>query len=315
MAQPQSGGVALSGLRVDEVKKRFNFIDLTSEDVTQIRTVKDAVLDHLDEHVGAFFGYLKRFDAARPLFTRADLIEQAKQLKRDHLVAMVEGEYGLHYVEQRSRLGHLYSRAQLPMSLFIGAFNNLTTSIGQRILNAFPKDAIEGFAHFVAFKKVWYFDLAIIVDAIMADREQTIGRQQEAIRELSTPTLKVRDRLLILPIIGLLDTYRAKQLTDGLLHAIREHRAKVVVVDLTGVATVDSKVANHLIQTVAAARLMGAVAIVTGLSADVAQSLVTLGVDLSSLNTMGDLQGGIEEAERLLGEAALLDRAKSRTAD
>ena len=311
MAKAQSGEVALSGLRVEDVEKRLSFIGLTVEDVTRIRAVGAAVLEHLDEHIEAFFSYLKRFDEARPLFARGELIEQARQLKRDHLVAMVEGDYGLHYVEQRSRLGQIYSRAQLPMSLFIGAFNNLTTSISQRVLATFPKDLAEGFAHLVAFKKVWHFDLAIIVDAIMADRELTIGRQQEAIRELSTPTLKVRDRLLILPIIGLLDTYRAKQLTDGLLHAIREHRAKVVVVDLTGVATVDSKVANHLIQTVAAARLMGAVVIVTGLSADVAQSLVTLGVDLSSLNTMGDLQGGLEEAERLLAETRLADRAAS----
>jgi rsbT co-antagonist protein RsbR len=80
--------------------------------------------------------------------------------------------------------------------------------------------------------------------------------------------------------------------------------------DITGVATVDSKVANHLIQTVAAARLMGAEVIVTGLSAEVAQSLVTLGVDLSQINTVGDLQGGLEEAERLMGlETRRLARA------
>jgi rsbT co-antagonist protein RsbR len=71
--------------------------------------------------------------------------------------------------------------------------------------------------------------------------------------------------------------------------------------DVTGVAAVDSKVANHLIQTVAAARLMGASVIVTGLSADVAQALVALGVDLTRINTIGDLQGGLEEAERMLG--------------
>jgi rsbT co-antagonist protein RsbR len=148
---------------------------------------------------------------------------------------------------------------------------------------------------------VAFFDIAIIVDAMMADREQTIRQQQEAIRELSTPTLQVRDRLLILPIIGLLDTQRAKQLTDSLLHAIRAHRARVVVMDITGVATVDSKVANHLIQTVEAAALMGASVIITGVSADVAQSLVTLGIDLGRITTLGDLQGGLEEAERILG--------------
>jgi rsbT co-antagonist protein RsbR len=170
-------------------------------------------------------------------------------------------------------------------------------------MQRFAKDAVEGFAHFSAFKKIAFVDLGIVVDAMITGREATIRRQQEAILELSTPALQVRDRLLILPIIGLLDSFRAKQLTDGLLKAIRAHRAKVVVMDLTGVSTVDSKVANHLIQTVAAARLMGATVIVTGLSADVAQSLVTLGVDLSRLNTIGDLQGGIEEAERILGPA------------
>ena len=185
----------------------------------------------------------------------------------------------------------------------MGAFHAMLSGIAQRITARFPDNSAVALAHYRSFKKVAFFDLAIIVDGVVADREQTIRRQQEAIRELSTPTLQVRERLLILPIIGLLDSHRAKQLTDTLLQAIRAHCAKVVVVDMTGVSTVDSKVANHLIQTVEAARLMGATAIITGLSADVAQSLVTLGVDLSRLNTMGDLQGGIEKAEQLLGYA------------
>ena len=79
--------------------------------------------------------------------------------------------------------------------------------------------------------------------------------------------------------------------------------------DITGVAAVDSKVANHLIQAVAAARLMGANVIVTGVSADVAQSLVALGVDLRSIRTMSDLQGGLEEAERMLGYVVYADGA------
>jgi rsbT co-antagonist protein RsbR len=146
-----------------------------------------------------------------------------------------------------------------------------------------------------------FFDVGVIVDVLIDERERTIALQQQAIRELSTPVLQVRDRLLILPLIGVVDTRRAKQMTDDLLRAIRANRAKVVVMDVTGVAAVDSKVANHFLQTVAAARLMGTIVIVTGLSADVAQSLVTLGVDLDKLNTVGDLQGGLEEAERLLG--------------
>jgi rsbT co-antagonist protein RsbR len=135
----------------------------------------------------------------------------------------------------------------------------------------------------------------------VGERERVIRQQQEAIRELSTPVLQVRERLLILPIIGVLDGQRARQLTEQLLRGIRSYRAKVVVIDITGVPTIDSTVANHLVQTVEASRLMGASVIITGLSSDIAQTLVTIGVDLSKVNAVGDLQGGIEEAERLLG--------------
>src|SRR6201984_1223393 len=133
------------------------------------------------------------------------------------------------------------------------------------------------------------------------ERERVIRQQQEAIRELSTPVLQVRERLLILPIIGVIDPHRARQLTEQLLRCIRSNRAKVVVIDITGVPTIDVTVANHLVQTVEASRLLGTTVIVTGLSPEIAQTLVTIGVDLGKMNTVGDLQGGIEQAERLLG--------------
>ena len=145
--------------------------------------------------------------------------------------------------------------------------------------------------------------------SFVQERERIIRQQQEAIRELSTPVLQVRERLLILPIIGVIDSQRARQVTEQLLRGIRANRAKVVVIDITGVPTVDSTVANHLVQTVDASRLMGATVIVTGLSSEIAQTLVTIGVDLTKMKTVGDLQGGIEEAERLLGYKVILEES------
>ena len=152
--------------------------------------------------------------------------------------------------------------------------------------------------------------------SFVGERERVIREQQAAIRELSTPVLQVRERLLILPIIGVLDSQRARQLTEQLLGAIQANRAKVVVIDITGVAAIDLNVANHLVQTVEASRLMGASAVLTGLSSGIAQTLVDLGVDLGSMRTVGDLQGGLEEAERLLGyrvirEADPIDQLES----
>jgi rsbT co-antagonist protein RsbR len=149
--------------------------------------------------------------------------------------------------------------------------------------------------------------------SFVEERERVIREQQEAIRELSTPVLQVRDQLVVLPIIGVLDSQRARQLTEQLLGAIQANRAQVVVLDITGVATIDVTVANHLVQTVEAARLMGASAIITGISSRIAQTLVDLGVDLGQMRTVGDLQGGLEEAERLLGFRANGTAVEQRT--
>lgn len=140
---------------------------------------------------------------------------------------------------------------------------------------------------------------------IAAIRDVTERKHLEATlrqsRELSTPVLPIREHLLLLPIIGMIDAPRARQLTEQLLRAIRTHRAKAVVMDLTGVAGIDATVSNALVQTVVAARLQGATVIVTGISPETAQALVHIGVDLRDIATAGDLQSGIERAESLLG--------------
>jgi rsbT co-antagonist protein RsbR len=288
------------GVTQENIERRKQLVGLCAEDLTRIAAAKEVVVANVDRYVSAFFDFLAAFEEARPLFAKRETVERARRLKAEHLVAMVGSDYGTTYVEQRIELGLLYSRVPLDTRVFLGAFHHLLKSIGDSVMERFD-DAQEGFECFMALKKVAFFDIGIIVDVLVFERERIIGRQQEAIRELSTPVLQLRDRLLILPIIGVIDTHRARLLTDNLLRAIRANRAKVVVVDITGVGAVDSKVANHLLQAVSASRLMGAAVIVTGLSSDVAQTLVTLGVDLGSLKTIGYLQGGIEEAERLLG--------------
>jgi rsbT co-antagonist protein RsbR len=284
----------------EEIERRKKFVGLEPIDIERIVSTKEILTAKVDGFADLFFQFLKGIAEAAPLFEHGDMVAEAKRLKREHLIAMAEGRYDKAYVERRLRLALIYSKAALDVRVFLGAFHHLMKAVGEAIMQHGRHDPTAAFERFMSLKKIGFFDIGIIVDAMVAERERIIGLQQEAIRELSTPVLQIRDRLLILPIIGMIDTLRAKQLTESLLHAIRANRAKVAVMDITGVAAVDSKVANHLVQTVAAARLMGAVVIVTGLSADVATALVALGVDLRSITTVGDLQGGLELAERLL---------------
>jgi rsbT co-antagonist protein RsbR len=183
----------------------------------------------------------------------------------------------------------------------IGGLLTLRDVYGRSLFERYQQD-MEGLsAALDIYEPVANKILSIVALSFIEEREKIVSQQQEAIKELSTPVLQVRDQLLILPIIGVIDTHRARQLTEQLLRTIRARRAKVVVMDITGVPAVDSKIAGHLVQTVDASKLMGATVVVTGISPEIAQTLVTLGVDIAKMNTVGDLQGGIEEADQLLG--------------
>lgn len=121
------------------------------------------------------------------------------------------------------------------------------------------------------------------------------------VRELSVPVVPVWHGVLVIPVIGVLDSARARQMTERLLEAIVEHRASVAIVDITGVPTVDTQVADYLIRAVKAAKLLGTTSILVGIRPAIAHTLVHLGVDLTGVQTQADLRSGLEVAFRVLG--------------
>jgi PAS domain S-box-containing protein len=143
-------------------------------------------------------------------------------------------------------------------------------------------------------------------------QQEVIEAQKRLIQELSTPVIPVMDRIIVMPLIGSIDTLRAKDITRALLAGIREHRAKVVILDITGVPIVDSGVADHLNKTVQAARLKGARAIVTGISDAVAETIVDLGIDWGGIDTLSDTQTGLIAALNSLGFALMRKREETR---
>jgi rsbT co-antagonist protein RsbR len=282
---------------------------MTDTASTDSRSVSDGdhllpeLVAHLREHRDTLSGeWVRRIDATRLLqaMTAQEISSETKSVYDNYVEVLKTGDVGAlqryardlseriipRGVETHEVIGIvLLLRDVLARSLFSKYHDDF--DLLDRVLDAY-EPAANRIANTVAV-------------SFVEERERVIRQQQDAIRELSTPVLQVRERLLILPIIGVLDSQRATQLTDQLLRGIRTNRAKVVVIDITGVPEIDTTVANHLVEAVDASRLMGASVIITGLSSEIARTLVTIGVDLSKMNTIGDLQSGIEEAERQLG--------------
>jgi rsbT co-antagonist protein RsbR len=141
------------------------------------------------------------------------------------------------------------------------------------------------------------------MEAFQKTREDVISRQQQELLELSTPVVRLWDNILALPLIGTLDSARTQIVMQNLLDAIVETRSDFAIIDITGVPLVDTLVAQHLLKTVAAARLMGADCLISGIRPQIAQTIIHLGVDLTGVTTKATLADAFAIALRRSGHS------------
>ncbi|HYF65094.1 MAG TPA: STAS domain-containing protein [Herpetosiphonaceae bacterium] len=196
----------------------------------------------------------------------------------------------------------------------------LTAASQQRVQQgATPSDVMSGFnigietvtaffrEHFAddAAARGWWFEMihamslnaaVSVSDAMIAEREQRIASQASQIRETSTPMIPIYEGIFVLPLVGSVDSHRAALVIEMLLQRVSDTRASVVIIDITGVPVVDTGVAHYLLQAARAVRLLGAEVVLVGIGADIAQTIVQLGIDLSDIVTQADLRLGMTYA-------------------
>ncbi|WP_041194141.1 STAS domain-containing protein [Candidatus Symbiobacter mobilis] len=141
----------------------------------------------------------------------------------------------------------------------------------------------------------------LILDSYVDTREKIITQQSASLLELSTPIIRLWDQILMLPLVGVIDTLRARQFTERLLEAIAHYEATVTIIDITGVPVVDTSVARHIMKTVDAAQLLGSRIIMTGISPASALTLIKLGISFEGMITRATLRAGVAEALHLIG--------------
>lgn len=144
--------------------------------------------------------------------------------------------------------------------------------------------------------------ILLLYEAYAETRERIIAQQSLSLLELSTPVVRLWDRMVMVPLIGVVDTLRARQTTERLLEAIAKYEATVAILDVTGVPVLDTSVAGHLMKTIAAAQMLGARVVMTGISPDGAQTLIKLGVNFSEVATRATLRAGIAEGLLMVGK-------------
>ncbi|MBZ5710592.1 protoglobin domain-containing protein [Nannocystis pusilla] len=292
-----------AGIEFDEreLATRRAYFEIEDSGLERLRRLEPFAQKHMDDVVEDFYRLILGHPASRSYFPDDATIRRVKRLQRDYFLQLFAGRCDLSYVEDRLRVGAAHEAIGMPPRWYIGAYRHYLSVLHARLLGEFA-DPAEASAIYADLLKLVMFDMSLAIDAYIAANLETIGRHQAALRELSTPVAKVHDRVLLLPLIGGIDTQRAQQIMDTVLLRVVEEQAMVMILDIAGVPAVDTRVADHLLKTTAAMRLVGAQTILTGISPHVARTFTELGVDIGAIPTLAHLQEGIELALELVGK-------------
>jgi len=309
MAKQPSVGAEISE---QELVRRKDFLEFRDDDLANLASINEVARRYADSVIEDFYKHLLSFEESGAFFRDPQVLERVKRAQQEYFLRLTQGNYNLAYAENRLKIGAIHERIGLPVKAYLGMYNYYLRAVATRLAEAYQEAPEQARSGFLSLMKLTFLDIGLAIDTYINSRERTIREQKEAIQELPTPVLPFREGMLLVPIIGLIDSQRARFLTEQLLGAVRANRAKVVVMDITGVQAIDSKVGNHLVQTVEAARLMGAVVVLAGVSPEIAQTMVTVGIELGRMTTVGDLQSGIERAEELLGYTVTRTRTRSQ---
>ena len=294
--------MAILQLDEAELRSRRAFFNLGDDDLARLASLRPFAEKVTDGIVEAFYALLLGHPETRKFFPDEATIRRVKRTQREYFLGLFAGRCDLAYVEDRLRVGAMHERIGLAPKWYLGAYRQYL----QLILDRLAEEHVEPGAVREAFgsiQRIVFFDVSLAIDTYIAANLEALGRHQAAIRELSTPVIRVYDRVLLLPLVGAIDSHRAHQVMESVLLHIVDAQARCIIIDIAGVPVVDTRVADHLLKTTAAVRLLGAETILTGITAQVARTMVQLGVDVSAMHTVSRLSDGIELALGMVGKA------------
>jgi rsbT co-antagonist protein RsbR len=269
--------------------------DISESDLDRVREYGKSIVPRLSEYVTAFYAWLKDQPEFDEFFSDWQLLERVKRLQIEYWTAWFDARVDEAHLERARVIGETHAHIGLPLPAYFAAMN-LSLMIFIDKLNDGKLSAEEQRPTAQAVAKLIHLDTAFVVDTCSRINEETITEQSRSLMAMSTPVTAIWDRILMLPIVGIIDSKRSQEIMNSMLEKISVTQSKVIILDISGVAVVDTAVANHLIKITKATSLMGCECIVSGVSPAIARTVVELGIDVSTVRTTATLRDALSIA-------------------
>jgi rsbT co-antagonist protein RsbR len=277
-------------------QKLLDRFDISTNDLTALKECGHMLGEATIERVvDQFYEWLPQQPEFNLFFNSKELLEHVKTQQKLYWVNFFKGVVDQRYIDYRVHIGDVHARRDLPGEIYFAGMLrfNLLFLAEIRALGLSPERVL---AVTLAYIKLATMDTFVVSDQIAQFSKTRIAESSKAMLAMSTPVTSIWEGVLLLPLVGIVDSQRTKDIMEKVLSRIAESRARVFVMDISGVVTVDTAVADHFIRITKATRLMGCESVISGISPSVAQTLVELGTNVGEVRTTATLAGALQLA-------------------
>ena len=283
------------------ISEILNKFDLQEADFQRIRAVAPLLKDQLDSFIDDFYTWMQKHPEYQVFFgSNPARLDRVKQLQRANWVNFLDAHVDQSWVDARRHVGAVHAHIELPNDIYFAGMSVSSNLMADRLRNSIHvKNLNETIA---SLSKLMFLDAYVVIEEIARINREKISASAKTLMEMSTPVTPIWEGILLLPLLGLLDSQRTQDVMNKTLSKISESRAKVLMMDISGVSTMDTAVANQLLKITKATQLMGCETILSGLSPAIARTLVELGVNIGEVRTTATLRDSFELALRAIGQ-------------
>lgn len=282
---------------LDELRESYG---IDGGDLDRIRAIGRHFKPRVGEFVNAFYVWLRKQPEYLQHFSDPMRQARAAKMQEDYWIDFLSGQLDDDYIDRRRKVGEVHARIGLGLPVYFAAMHFSLTTFAESPVPA-GMSATDFAAAIRSITKLIHLDTAVVVETFSRMTNEKIADQNRAMMEMSTPVTTIWQGILLLPLVGIIDSRRAQDLMTAMLAKIAETRSKIFILDISGVAVVDTAVANHLIKITKATRLMGCECTLSGISPAIAQTVVELGIDVGEVRTTATLRDALEDAFRRTG--------------
>ena len=274
--------------------------EISNDDLGRVRSFGETLVQNWDPIVDSWYDWLRTHPEFDQFFPNQEMVEHVQKRQFPFWRRYFQGDIDDDYVEQRRHLGGVHARIGLPLATYLMGQNHWLELFSIKLVEAgHSQDTLEKTMR--AMTRLLMLDTSVVVEAYTQIHNETMAEQTRSLMEMSTPVTQIWSGILLLPLVGIIDSKRAQDVMQATLAKISQTTAKVLVLDIIGVPVVDTAVANHLIKITRATRLMGCNSIISGISPAIAQTITELGIDVGTVRTTATMQDALSGAFRQTG--------------